>query len=357
MEEGYDMLLIEPPSPRRQTLILISIGLVYFINVFALSSINIAIPMIAREFNASALLLNWVGIIFLLSMMMFTLPIAKLADRIGGRTTFICGMVIFMIGSLISVIAASIYMVLIARFIQGVGSAALFSSGLAIIVAIFPARKKVGAIGIINTMVYTGMTLGPLIGGWILQDYNWRLLLASPAIIVLLSLIAFMISVNKNRKGIAEPIDWVGAAIWSIALWVIFLSISMPVSTRALAGFAIGIGLIALFVLQQNRSDSPLINFSRLRQNRLFNRSILASICSYAGNYSLIFLLSLYLQYILEISSLQTGKILAVQALVMALISSIAGKLSTKFGVFSMVVSGCVFMFFCLLNLCTIRNG
>ncbi len=335
---------VKPPSTRRRAFILCSIGLVYFINVFALSSINIAIPAIADEFKVSALLLNWTGMIFLVSMMMFTLPIAKLANGIGRRTIFIMGMIVFIVSSVISVVADSIYMVLAIRFFQGVGSAALFSSGLAIIAAIYPEGEKAGAIGIINTMVYTGMTLGPMLGGWILQLYNWRILMALPAIVVLLSLFAFMVSVNQNRRTLAESIDWIGTTIWSLALWVIFLSISLPISMLTLVGLTLGIGLLIVFVKQQNRSNNPLVNLERLKKNKLFNRSILASICSYAGNYSLIFLLSLYLQYIIQLDSLQAGKILAVQALLMALLSSMVGKLSNRFGTANMAISGCVFM-------------
>ena len=155
-------------------LILFLIIVTSFINPFLGAAINIALPAIAGDLSMGTVGMSWVAMAFLLSSAIFLVPLGKLADIRGRRTVFLTGNVIIAITSLGCALATSGAMLIIARIFQGIGSAMVFGTGMAIITSVYPPGERGKAIGIAVTSVYIGLSLAPVLGGLLTQYLGWR---------------------------------------------------------------------------------------------------------------------------------------------------------------------------------------
>ena len=145
-----------------------------FMSTFLISSINIALPAIEKEFSLDAVTLSWVVTAFLLSTAMFLLPIGRLGDLTGIKRIFKIGMVIFTISSLLSGLAGSGYWLIVFRFLQGIGAAFSSTTGQAILVAAFLPQFRGRVLGMSVSAVYLGLAFGPFFGGVLTQYLGWR---------------------------------------------------------------------------------------------------------------------------------------------------------------------------------------
>ena len=152
-----------------KTSALLVASLASFLTPFMGSSVNVAIPAISVEFAANAIVLSWIPTAYLLSSAMVSIPMGKIADIYGMKKIFIYGIIIFTFSLLGAAIAPSVYFLILSRVCQGIGSAMIFVTGLAIITAVFPPKETGRAIGINITVVYIGLVLGPVLGGILTQ--------------------------------------------------------------------------------------------------------------------------------------------------------------------------------------------
>jgi len=141
-----------------------------FLTPFMVSSINIALPAMGREFSMSAVMMSWVPTSYLLAAAMFLVPFGRLADIIGRKKIFSCGMWIFTVSSLLLAFSPSAAVLITLRVIQGFGSAMIFGTGMAILTSVFPASERGRVLGINVAAVYLGLSCGPVFGGFLTQQ-------------------------------------------------------------------------------------------------------------------------------------------------------------------------------------------
>ena len=153
---------------------LITVTLASFLTPFMGSAVNLAIPSIGKEFNSSALLLGWVVTSYLLTSAAFLLPVGRYADIIGRKKVFILGVAIFSLTSLLCGLAGSIQALIAFRVIQGIGGAMLFGTSMAILTSVYPPQERGKVLGINVAAVYTGLSLGPVLGGAMNQHLGWQ---------------------------------------------------------------------------------------------------------------------------------------------------------------------------------------
>ncbi|PKL73056.1 MAG: MFS transporter, partial [Methanobacteriales archaeon HGW-Methanobacteriales-2] len=145
-----------------------------FFTPFMGSSVNIALPSIGLDFGADAIILNWVTNGFLLAAAIFAVPFGRVADIHGMKKIFTYGIILFTVASLLCALSPTAYTLIGSRILQGIGSAMIFVTGLAIISSVYPPHHRGKAIGINVAAVYVGLSFGPVLGGLMTQYLGWR---------------------------------------------------------------------------------------------------------------------------------------------------------------------------------------
>ena len=192
-----------------------------------MSSVNIAMPVMAAELRADASLISWLPTIFLVSNVALMLPFGKLADNIGRKRVYMSGLIVTAIASCGAAMATSIEGILFFRFVQGGASAMTLGTGVAMITSVYPANKRGMAIGINSACIYIGLTIAPVLGGIVTELFGWRWVFAMPAPIALILVTLIAIFVKGDwRKEQQLPFDWQGAVIFGAGttLFVIALT-------------------------------------------------------------------------------------------------------------------------------------
>jgi EmrB/QacA subfamily drug resistance transporter len=313
-------------------LILFSILITSFINPFLGAAINIALPAISREFSLGAVAMSWVSMAFLLSSAVFLVPFGKLADIWGRKRVFFTGNVIIVLTSLLCALSVSGSMLILFRAIQGIGSAMVFGTGVAIITSVYPPNERGKAIGISVTAVYVGLSMAPFLGGILTQYLGWRSIFYATIpfeVLVLWIVWRYIREEWADAKG--EKFDWVGSVIYLVSMSAFMFGFSKLPDTTAIILSAAGLLGLVGFGVTELKVKSPVFNIRLFGSNRLFAYSNLAALINYATTYAITFLLSLYLQYILHLSPRDAGLILITQPVLMAIVASISGRLSDKY--------------------------
>ncbi len=342
-------------SPSVRWLTLLSICVATFLMPMSMSAVNVALPAIAADLNADAVLISWIPTMNLLGAIALQLPAGRIADMVGRKKVFLSGLLLFTLSSLAIALVAHIGWLLFMRLLQGIAGAMIFGTGMAIVSQVFAQHGRGMALGLTSTSVYLGLTCGPPIGGWLTEWWDWHAVFLAPLPLAIICALLVWVNVRETERQLDERLDWIGSLLFIAASSLFFVGLSeLPDWKGALLGL-VGLALIGLFVYQQEHSPYPLIRLRRMVQNLVFFRSIQASFLMYAANYPLQFLLSLYLQYIWELSPAEAGQLMLLQALMMALLAPIAGRLSDRMEPRIPATIGCIlfgvgFLILALLN-------
>jgi EmrB/QacA subfamily drug resistance transporter len=314
----------------KRGMILFVVLLSSFVTPFMSSSVNIALPAIANEFGLNAVMLNWVATSFLLATAVFLLPVGRFADIYGRAKIFAAGMAVFSVATLVAGISNSIAVLIIARVVQGMGSAFIFSTGVAMLSMAYRPDVRGKVIGYSIAMVYIGLTAGPFLGGWLTQHYSWRMIFLAT---VPFSVAAFFLTIriaSSEEVCIQKcAMDYTGSLAYALGLFLAIYGFSRLPDNGYFPVFA-GVCLLAVFILWERKSLNPLIDLRLLTRNRIFLFSNIAALINYSATFATGFILSLYLQYIKGLSPEKAGLILVASPVVMAAIAPISGRLSDK---------------------------
>jgi len=295
------------------------------------SGVNIALPTIGEELGAGAILLTWLSTAYTLATGVFLMPFGKLADIRGRVRVFAAGTLIYTLFSALSALMSSAEALLAARVLQGIGAAMIFATSAAILTAIYPAHERGKVLGINVAAVYSGLSLGPFLGGAMVEAWGWRSVFW---INVPLGLVTLGLTAGGTRNDRAESpedsFDLSGALIYGLAVVALMLGFSRLPAWEGAALIAAGLAAGATFLVRQGRVSSPLLELRLFRGNRMFTFSSLAVLIDYAATASVGFLLSLYLQYIQGLSPREAGLVLVAQPVMQAVFSPLAGRLSDR---------------------------
>jgi EmrB/QacA subfamily drug resistance transporter len=302
-----------------------------FLTPFMVSSINIALPAIGREFQMSAVLMSWVPASYILSAAMFLVPFGRLADIHGRKRVFAWGMWIFTLASLFLAVSPSATVLITLRVAQGFGSAMIFGTGMAILTSVYPASERGRVLGINVAAVYLGLSLGPVLGGFLTHQFGWRSIFLVNVPLGLF--VIYLVAAKLNREWAdarGEKFDFIGALFYAFTLVALMYGFSLLPALSGAWFILAGVAGCVLFVAWDRRAASPLLNMDLFFHNPAFAFSNLAALINYSATFGVTFLLSLYLQYIKGFSPQHAGMILISQPVVMAIFSPFAGRLSDK---------------------------
>ena len=302
------------------------------VNPFMGAAMNIALPQISAEFSMNAVWISWVSMAFLLSVAVFLVPIGKIADTIGLKRMFVIGNIVVAISSIICAFSVNGGMLIAFRVFQGIGSAMIFGTAMAIVTSVYPPKERGRVIGMNVTAVYVGLSISPLIGGIMTQYLGWRSLLFLVVPIALFNAIVSYAYIKEEWIGIREKsFDFIGSIMYILFMSCFIFGFSkLPDPLDVILTIIGAIGL-TVFIWQQQKISYPLINMQLFRNNKSFAFSNLSALINYASTFAISFVLSLYLQYAKGLTPRDAGLILITQPVVMAIFASISGRLSDKY--------------------------
>ncbi len=304
-----------------------------FMGTFLISSINIALPAIEKDFNLDAVTLSWVVTAFLLTMAILLLPAGRWGDLTGIRKMFKIGVIFFSLSSITCAMAPNGFWLIVFRLIQGAGAALTSTTGPAILVSSFPPLQKGRVLGISVSAVYLGLAFGPFFGGLLTQALGWRSIFAVSAVLGVFVVIITWKYLGKDQKSVGKHkkrISLKGIIFYMIGLTSMVYGSSIIPQTRGWLLIITGIISLILFWQIEKKSSNPVIHTKLYTQNRLFAFSNFAALINYSATFAIVFLLSLYLQKIQNLSPREAGLILVAQPIMMAIFSPIAGRLSDR---------------------------
>ncbi|MGO8988119.1 MAG: MFS transporter [bacterium] len=324
-----DAISVDNAGTKRFVLLVTTLAA--FLSPFGISSVNIALPSIEKEFPMDAILLSWVTTAYLLTSAMFLVPFGKIADIYGRKRIFTYGVLIFTLASVGSAISNSATMLICFRILQGIGGAATYCVGAALLTSVYPCRELGRVLGINLAAVYIGYSVGPFLGGFLTHHLSWRsIFLVNVLLGLIIIFLIFWKLKGEGHEAEKEKFDLTGSIIYSITLLLIMYGFSQLSTMRGVWLILPGVLGILAFVKWETRTESPVLDINLFRNNRVFAFSNLAALINYSATFAVTFLLSLYLQYIKKLTPENAGLVLVSQPIVQAFFSPYAGKLSDR---------------------------
>jgi EmrB/QacA subfamily drug resistance transporter len=322
------MSILDSPDKRAA---LLAFTVSSFLTPFMAATIEIALPSVGREFAVDAVFLSWIATAFLLSAAVFLVPFGRLADIHGRKRIFIIGISGYALFSFCCGAATSAGMLIVFRVLQGIGSAMIFGTGIAILTSVFPAQDRGKVLGINVAAVYAGLSGGPVLGGILVEHLGWRSIFFINLPVGILIVIIVLTKLKGEWAGAkGERFDVGGAVMYGLSLLVLMLGFSRLPQLLGVWLLAAGVMGLAAFVWWELRVASPVFDMNLWRKNTAFAFSNLAALINYSATYAITFMLSLYLQYVRGYGAESAGVILASRPIVMLLTSLYAGRLSDR---------------------------
>jgi EmrB/QacA subfamily drug resistance transporter len=298
--------------------------------------VNVALPSIRDDLGGGLAGQQWVSNAYLLTLGSLILVAGSLGDLYGERRVFSIGVGGFGVVSVLCAVAPSIEVLILGRALQGVFGALLTPSALAVIISVFPADERGGAIGSWTAWSGIAMVIGPLAGGWLVDAASWRWIFAInvPFVLITLALVAVAVPKASGRREVR--LDWLGALLTVLGLAgpVLALIRQPEAGWGSPEVWAVGLGGIALlvaFVIHERRTPEPMLPLDLFRR-RNFTFGNLQTFAMYGGLGAMFFFLTLFLQQVAGYEALEAGIATIPTTLVMFTLSKRAGRLADRYG-------------------------
>lgn len=331
-----DQVSADPEAPagvRGWTLALACVAM--FMLMLDVTVVNVALPGLRRSLHADFAGLQWVIDAYTLTLAAFLLTGGSLADRLGRKLVFQCGLVLFTLASLAAGTAQGIEMLNIARGVQGVGAAVLFSVGPALIGHEYRGAERGKAFGMFGAVAGLALACGPLIGGLVTDQLSWRWIFLLNVPVGVLALLAGGKWLRESGHPQDHPIDWLGMVSFGAGLALVVLGFLHGESSGwssgpIVASFAVGIVLLIAFVAVERRLGSAAMFDLSLLRNRTFSGVCLATLLSNATSLAAVFLEISYVQNVLGYSPWETGLRFMPMMLTLFVVAGATGSLLNK---------------------------
>lgn len=317
------------------------------------SIVAVALPTMGPALRLSFAASLWVQAAYLLAMAVLLIPMGRMADRSDRLRIYLAGMAVFTLGSLAAALSRNAAALVASRIVQGAGGALLSATSAAIVAAAFPPRERGRALGINVMAVYLGLSVGPPLGGLLVDHLGWpwiflvNLPVGAAALAWGARLLEPRPAVPASPGGSAAGADLPGAAL--LGTFLLCLIVPLTFSTEWGWGTPAVWGLLALapavfgvFLVREARCPAPLVDLALVRRNRLFAAANLAALLNYCALYAVAVLTAVQLQLVIGYPARVAGWIMLAQPLMQAFLSPVAGRLSDHWGSRALTTGGMV---------------
>lgn len=335
----------DAPDPRRWwTLVVLSLSLL----VIGLDNtiLNVALPTLERDLGASSSQLQWIVDAYLLVFAGLLLTAGALGDRFGRKRALSFGLFVFGLGSGLAALAETPEALIATRALMGIGGAFIMPSTLSIITVVFHGAERAKAIGIWAAMAGLGIAIGPVAGGWLIENASWSWIFLVNVPVVIVALAAGRVLIPESKDPAAQPLDVPGFGLSIVGLTALVWAIieagsSSWTESRVLAGSAVAAVFLALFMRRELHTRYPMIDV-RLFRNPRFSGASAAITLTFFALFGSIFFLTQYLQGVLGYTALEAGIRVTPIAAGLVLGGPLSAKLAEHFGTNRVVAAGLV---------------
>jgi EmrB/QacA subfamily drug resistance transporter len=323
------------------TLAIVSLAL--FMVVLDNLIVTVALPAIRADLGASLQSLEWTINAYTLAFAVTLIPGAALGDRFGRKRLFLTGLALFTLSSAAAALAPDTTALVAARALQGVGGAIVAPLTLTLLADAFPAQKRGAALGIWSGISGTGIALGPLVGGAVVEGISWHWIfwINVPIGLALLPVAAMLL---RESHGPSNRIDLPGVTLAAGGLFALVFGLVRGqgegwTNPIILAALTAGVALLAAFVAWERRAEDPMVPMQLFR-NRTFTITNGVSFFMYFGTFGSIFLLTQVLQNVMGYSPFQAGLRMLFWTGASMIVAPIAGILSERYGARNFMAAG-----------------
>ena len=336
-------------STRRKAIILVSCCLSLLIVSMDATIVNVAIPAIRADLDASSSQLQWVIDVYTLVLASLLMLAGAAGDRLGRRRVFQIGLTVFAFGSLLCSLAPNVELLIAARFVQAIGGSMMNPVALSIISQIFTGRvERARALGVWGAVVGIAMALGPTVGGLLIEYVSWRSVFWINLPICAAAIALTAIFVPETKSSTMRTLDPVGQGLAVLFLFgIVFALIEGPGlgwTNPAVIGIAVAaLAALAAFLRWESRRRDPFIDL-RFFRSIPFAAATVTAISAFAAWGAFLFMMSLYLQAERHYSAMQTGLIYLPIAIGALVFSPLSGRLVGRYGARPSLVTAGIFI-------------
>ncbi|MEY2403258.1 MAG: hypothetical protein QOD38_809 [Acidimicrobiaceae bacterium] len=308
------------------------------------SSLNVAIPTLSREFEASTAQLQWVVAAYSLVFAGLLFSAGAIGDRFGRKGALQLGLAGFLVAVVLASAATSMWQLVACRALMGACAAFIMPSTLSILVNVFPPEERAKAIAVWAGVTGGAGAIGPVASGWLLGHFWFGsvFLVNVPIILVALALGAFLVPKSKDPD--EARLDLVGAGLSVVGISsLVYGLIQAPdkgwSSTETVAAFVVSFVVLALFVLWESRVDQPMLDMTYFR-NPAFSTATAGMILVFLSMFGVMFLITQYFQLILGYSPLSAALRFLPMAPIMMIVAPLTPRIVARLGANRTVASG-----------------
>jgi len=316
----------------KKTAVLFTLCLTSFLVPYMGSSLNLALPEIAMAFGLDAKKIGWINSVFLITAAVCQVPFAKMADLVGRKRMFLCGVALFGGFSVVCAFSWNFVSLIIFRIFSGLGGAMIFGTNLAILSATFEHNERGKAMGIVSSVVYLALAVGPFFGGISTHYLGWESVFYIPGIILIAQAFSVPVFIKEEwTEQSGKHFDKRGSLLYGIALFCLIFGFSELPNLEAVVLVFAGILLLVFFYNYEKNKNEPVFQVRLFESNRVFTLASLAAFFSYAAVTAVFFMASLYLQFVRGFDARDAGLILISSAVLQSIAALYAGRLADKF--------------------------
>jgi EmrB/QacA subfamily drug resistance transporter len=333
-------------SRKWQTMTAVGIGV--FLATLDSSIINVSLPTLIRVFDTEFAVVQWVVLVYLLTITTTMLSLGRLGDTTGKKPIYLLGFFIFTVGSALCGLSTSVYWLIFFRIIQAIGSAMILALGAAILTEAFPPEQRGKAIGIIGSIVSIGIACGPAIGGVIIDVLSWQWIFYVNLPVGCLGILMVKRNIPDYKPEGSEPFDFPGALVLFLSLLLFLLGLTLGQQY----GFASIVPLVMilsafflsfLFIRIEQTSLHPMIDL-KMFLDYSFTISLITGFISFVALAGVVIIMPFYLEEILGLKTMYVGLLMGVIPVMLGITAPVSGSLSDRFGTRLLAVAGLAIM-------------